>query len=72
MYETHDHVARPRNFNYVKDPIINKHYYEPTINKHIYKKIEPYVPQMANVKNNQLKIPCEIIPYKVREWTYRC
>lgn len=41
MYETHDHVARPRNFNYVKDPIINKHYYEPTINKHIYKKIEP-------------------------------
>ena len=38
----------------------------------IYKKIEPYVPKMANVKNNQNKLPSEIIPYKPREWTHRC
>ena len=38
----------------------------------IYKKIEPYVPKMANVKNNQNKLPSEIIPYKPREWAYRC
>jgi hypothetical protein len=38
----------------------------------IYKKLEPHTPQMANVKNDQHKLPCEIIPYKAREWTYRC
>jgi ankyrin repeat protein len=38
----------------------------------IYNKIKAHAPQMANVKNNQLKIPCEIIPYKIRDWTYRC
>tara|TARA_Y100000992_G_scaffold282464_2_gene230998 strand:+ start:872 stop:1258 length:387 start_codon:yes stop_codon:yes gene_type:complete len=38
----------------------------------IYKKIEPHVPQMANVKNNQGKLPCEIKTYKAREWTFRC
>ena len=38
----------------------------------VYKKIEPHVPQMANVKNNENKLPCEIIPYKPREWSSRC
>tara|TARA_X000001036_G_scaffold435953_2_gene478201 strand:- start:336 stop:722 length:387 start_codon:yes stop_codon:yes gene_type:complete len=38
----------------------------------IYKKIEPYTPEMANVKNNNHQLPCEIKPFNAREWTYRC
>ena len=38
----------------------------------IYKKIEPFTPQMNTIKNKQNKLPSEIIPYKPREWSYRC
>ncbi len=38
----------------------------------IYKKFKPLLPQINTIKNNQNKLPSEIIPYKPREWTYRC
>ncbi len=38
----------------------------------IYKKFKPFIPQINTIKNNQKKLPSEIIPYKAREWSYRC
>ena len=38
----------------------------------IYKKFEPFTPQMNTIKNNENKLPCEITPYKPREWCSRC
>ena len=38
----------------------------------IYKKIESYCPEMASVKNNHGLLAYEILPYKPREWTFRC
>lgn len=38
----------------------------------IYKKIDSYCPEMVSVKNNHGLLAYEILPYKPREWTFRC
>ena len=38
----------------------------------IYNKIKSYAPQMADVKNNQMKLPCDIKPYNTSEWLHKC